>query len=420
MSPHDKRATRVVVIVFFTVFLDLVGFGIIIPLLPLYVKSMGGTAESVGFLFASFSFTQLIATPVLGRLSDRFGRRRVILTSLAGNAMSMGLFAVATDTRLLPILFVSRILAGATAGNISACQAAVADVTQGADRAKAMGRIGAAIMAGMILGPGIGSFVSKWGPAAPPLAAAALAAVDLVAAFFLMPETRVTPETTAVFTDASDATPYRGPQASARPSHFKSSLEILRAPPIARIMLLSFLTFFSMTTLQVALPLIVDARFGWDSSAVGRLFVLFGLVGLVVQGLLIGKMTRRFGAWNLVTASTLASIAGLLGIAAAQTTWTLLAGLVLFGIGLSLMNPLLSTLASERAGPSRQGMVLGVAQSASGLARTIGPIAIGMIYRRISPGASFVGGACAAFLALIVATIARSRDTAPAIEVSET
>ncbi len=151
---HDPRESRVIFIVFVTVFLDLVGFGIIIPFLPLYVKSMGGTAETVGFLFGSFSLTQLIATPILGRVSDRLGRRRVILVSLAGNAASMILFAVASNIRFLPLLFVSRILAGATAGNISACQAAVADVTHGSNRAKGMGRIGAGIGLGMVLGPG--------------------------------------------------------------------------------------------------------------------------------------------------------------------------------------------------------------------------------------------------------------------------
>jgi MFS family permease len=401
------------VIVFFTVFLDLAGFGIIIPLLPLYVKSMSGTAETVGFLFASFSFTQLIATPILGRLSDRYGRRRVVLTSLAGNATSMVLFAVATDTRFLPLLFVSRIVAGATAGNISACQAAVADVTHGADRAKAMGRIGAGIGLGMVLGPAIGSFVSVWGPAAPPLAAATLAAIDLIAAFFLMPETRV------VTGEVRDSPPYRGPQADAQKKPFASILSVLTDPPIARILLLYFLTFLSMTTLQVALPLLATARLGWGSVAVGRMFALFGLLGLIVQGGLIGVMTRKFGAQNLVIAGTIASGAGLLAIAAAQTAGALLGGLAVFGVGLSVTNPLLSTLASERAGPSRRGMVLGFAQSAGGLARTIGPVATGVLYARIGPGAAFVGGACSAFVALVVATIVRARSNAGAVEVTE-
>src|SRR5580698_4009197 len=185
------RASRVVTFVFLTVFLDLIGFGIVIPLFPLYVKSMGGSARTVGVLLGCFSFTQLVATPFLGRLSDRVGRRRVILLSLAGNAVSMVLFALATKVSLLPLLFVSRIVAGATAGNLSACQAAIADVTTGEERARGMGRLGAGIGLGLVLGPALGGQLSRFGMWAPPLGAAAMAVADLVAAFFFMPETHV-------------------------------------------------------------------------------------------------------------------------------------------------------------------------------------------------------------------------------------
>src|SRR5580698_3055098 len=183
------RASRVVTFVFLTVFLDLIGFGIVIPLFPLYVKSMGGSARTVGVLLGCFSFTQLVATPFLGRLSDRVGRRPVILVSLAGNAASMVLFALATKVSLLPLLFVSRILAGATAGNLAACQAAIADVTTGERRAKGMGRLGAGIGLGLVLGPALGGALSHFGLWAPPLGAAGMAVADLVGAFLWMPET---------------------------------------------------------------------------------------------------------------------------------------------------------------------------------------------------------------------------------------
>lgn len=394
-APPDPRESRVVVIVFFTVFLDLVGFGIIIPFLPLYVKSMGGTAETVGFLFASFSVTQLLATPILGRVSDRFGRRRVILLSLAGNAASMVLFAGASELRMLPLLFVSRILAGATAGNIAACQAAVADVTRGSNRARGMGRIGAGIGLGMVLGPVIGAWASKVGPSFPPLAAAGLATLDLVAALVAMPETRVT--------TASRRT--GGAAISPRP-HTLGSL--LAEPRIATVFALYFLTFLYMTTLQVALPLLANARLQWTGEDIGHVFGLFGLIGLIVQGVLIGRMTRAFGAGNLVVAGTAASGVGLSLIAAAHSGAALVGGLTLLGIGLGIANPVLSTLASEYAGSERQGVVLGFAQSAGGLARTVGPIGSGVLYARIGPGASFVGGAIAAGVALLLALGARA------------
>jgi MFS transporter, DHA1 family, tetracycline resistance protein len=401
-SVRDPRETRVVVIVFFTVFLDLVGFGIIIPFLPLYVKSMGGTAETVGFLFASFSVTQMIATPILGRMSDRFGRRRVMLLSLAGNAASMVLFAVASDMRFLPLLFVSRILAGATAGNIAACQAAVADVTHGSNRAKGMGRIGAGIGLGMVLGPVIGAWASKLGPSFPPLAAAALAAIDLIAAFFMMPETRRDRDSATV-SDPGTANAEGG-----RPTLGA----LLSEGPIATVLALYFLTFLYMTTLQVALPLLASTRLRWGAGDIGRVFGLFGFIGLIVQGFLIGRMTRAFGARNLVVAGAVSSMAGLLMIAGAHSGALLIGGLALLGFGLGVTNPVLSTLASEYAGAGRQGVVLGFAQSAGGLARTVGPIGSGILYARVGPGAAFVGGAVAAAGALALSLGVRAAPRA--------
>jgi DHA1 family tetracycline resistance protein-like MFS transporter len=395
-GPHvDPRARRVLIIVFCTVFLDLAGFGIIIPLLPLYVKSMGGTAETVGILLSSFSLTQLVATPILGRLSDRAGRRRVILTSLAGNAASMMLFAAATHLRLLPLLFVSRILAGATAGNLAACQAAVADVTHGELRAKGMGLIGAGIGLGLVLGPVVGGWASRLGPSAPPLVAAALACVDLVAALFLMPETRVV-----------SAEPR--PEVNGPPQPTLGA--VMTQPRILVILALYFLTFLYMTTLQVALPLLANARLAWTAEEVGHVFGLFGLIGLVVQGVLIGRLTRIFGEPNLVVFGAIASMAGLLTIAAAHRAPILVVGLTLLGFGLGVTNPILSTLASNFAGSSRQGVVLGFAQSAGGLARTLGPVGSGILYARVGPGSPFVGGASAALLALALALGIRIRS----------
>lgn len=394
MSDPDPRARRVLFFVFVTVFLDLIGFGIVFPLLPFYVQSMGGSAETVGFLLASFSFTQLVATPFLGRLSDRYGRRPVILLSLAGNAAAMVLFAVATRASMLWLLFASRVLAGATAGNLAACQAAVADVTRTEDRAAGMGRLGAGIGLGMVLGPVLGGSVSKLGPWAPPLVAAALALADLLGALFFMPETRAPREVER--TDAPKPTLW----------------QVLTERRLATVLAMYFLTFLYMTNMQVALALLTRARLAWTAKEVGRVFGLFGLVMFLVQGVLIGRMTRAWGSRPLALAGSLVSMTGLAAIALSHHAPATIAGLALLAFGLGVVNPSLSSVAAELAGGARQGVVLGVAQSSGGLARTVGPMLGGVLFRRVAPGAPFVAGAVSALLAALLAAtlLRRPRD----------
>jgi MFS family permease len=240
----------------------------------------------------------------------------------------------------------------------------------------------------MVLGPALGATASKLGVEAPPLVAAALAALDLLAALVLMPETHP---------PGSPVAP-----AAARKDPFVLRA-LLRDPRIAVVLGLYFLTFLYMTTLQVALPLLANARLGWAAQEIGRVFALFGLMGMVVQGLLIGRMTKTFGASNLVMAGAVSSFTGLLLIAAAHSALVLVGGLSLLGLGLGITNPILSALASEYAGPSRQGLVLGFAQSAGGLARTVGPVGSGFLYAQLGPGAAFVGGAMSALAALLLA-----------------
>ncbi len=381
---------RVVLIVFLTIFLDLIGFGIIIPMLPLYVKSMGGSAQVVGFILSVFSFTQLLATPLLGKLSDRLGRRPVILVSLAGNAASMVIFAVATEARLLPLLFISRIIAGATAGNIAACQAAVADVTEGEERAKGMGRVGAAIGLGMVMGPAVGSALAIVGPWGPPMGAAALALADLVAAFFWMPETR------KIAPKAADPKAANG----------ASLGTLLGDPKILTVFTLYFLMFLAMTNMQVALALLAKERFGWGAKEVGAGFSAFGAISLVIQGLLIGRLVRMFSPIGIAVAGGLTMAAGLLLVAFSGSQTMLVAGIMGIAIGMGVNGPVFSTMASDLAGEGRRGAVLGFAQSSGGLARTVGPALSGFLFTTFSSGAPFLSGALAAtFLAGLALTL---------------
>jgi DHA1 family tetracycline resistance protein-like MFS transporter len=387
----DPRARRVVVFAFVTVFLDMIGFGIIAPLLPLYVSTMGGDAQTVGALFGCFSLTQLLATPWLGRLSDRFGRRPVILLSLAGNALSMFVFALATTREMLPLLFASRILAGATAGNLSACQATIADVTPESDRARAMGTIGAGIGLGMVLGPMVGSALSHFGSWAPPVVAGALATLDLIGAALLMPETNP-PEARAAHV------------AGAGKRRVGSAMrDAIGRRGIPRVLAVYFLIFLGMTNMQVALPLLVAARFDWHETEVGHVFGLLGVASLSVQAFLIGRLSRRFGDAAMIALGGASMAGGLGAIALGSSPWVLLVGVVLVGVSMGVAMPALGAAAARLAAPESRGSVLGIAQSSGGLARTIGPVWSGFLFARLAPTAPFVAGVAAAALALVLA-----------------
>jgi MFS family permease len=395
-SEASRASNRVVSVVFATVFLDLVGFGIVMPLLPLYVERMGSSPQVVGFLFASFSFSQLIATPLLGRLSDRVGRRPVILASLVGNAISMVTFAAATSMAILPLLFASRIVAGLTAGNLSACQAAIADSTDGPARASGMGKIGAGVGLGMVVGPFVGGILSRhWGPQAPPLAAAFFAIADAAFAYFVMPETR----------RPSDAT---APAASRAPDgHHR--IAALGDPHVVLVVAVYFCVFLCLTNLQVALALLVKARFGWNEEEVGHIFALVGAIMLVIQGGLVGRLTRTFAEATLVLTGCALLAGGLTGLGISHSPGGVIAAVCLVAAGFGVTNPVLSSLAARYAGDRDRGAVLGVAQSSGGLARTVGPVACGYLFARVGAGAPFLGGAISAVVAMALLSLLRRR-----------
>ena len=389
----ETASRRVVPFAFLTVFLDLLGFGIILPLLPFYVGQMGGSAETLGILLGCFSLTQLLATPILGRISDRFGRRRVVLVSLAGNALSMVAFALASKLVLLPLLFASRIVAGATAGNISACQAAISDVTRPEERPTAMGRLGAGINLGVTLGPLLASALSGVGIWAPPLAAAALAFVDFVSAFFLMPETlHLRPE-----------------PAAPPPSKTESAMRSLARWPVLSVLFMYFLTFLCLTNLQVALALLAQLRFSWGPREVAWLFTIFAAASFVVQAVLIGRLARRVGEIALVVSGALCTALGMLLIGQARQPAVLVAGVAFFGMGFGATTPVLTSLGSQVARADARGFVLGILQSSGGLARTFGPLLGGVLFQRVAPNAPFLLGVVAALVSIGLALTHRAK-----------
>jgi MFS family permease len=391
MAPVSPRQFRQVeTLVFFTVFLDLVGFGIVIPLLPFYVQSMGGSARTVGVLLGCFSFAQLLATPLLGRHSDLHGRRRVILLSLLANAFAMGLFALASHLLLLPLLFTSRILAGATSGNLAACQATLADISTPETRAQVMGRLGAGIGLGLVLGPMFGGLLAEWGVWLPPLAAGALALLGALGVLVAMPETHP-PEARSATRSASKS-----------PSRWSVFQDAPNRRALLLVLALYFLVFLAMTTLQVALALLAQARLDWGAKEMGYVFALFGGLALIIQGGLIGPLSHAVGEVRLLILGALLLCAGMVGVSLAHRPVPLVGAVALIGAGMGLLQPLLGSLASQAANPSSLGLTLGLAQSSGGLARTVGPMASGSLYSSLGSSAPFTAGA---IIALVVAAL---------------
>jgi DHA1 family tetracycline resistance protein-like MFS transporter len=349
-------------VIFITIFIDLVGFGIVIPVLPFYVESskFNATPRAVGLLFASYSVMQLIFSPILGKLSDRFGRRPVLLLSLIGTGIGFLVLGFATT---LWMLFAGRILDGITGGNISTAQAYIADVTSPEERAKGMGLVGAAFGLGFIFGPPIGGILSRWGIAVPFLFAAALAFSNAILLYFTLPETITADH------------PARVRRVESRWLLMWRSLKQAR---LAFVLLIYFLFVVSFSIMTTTFALYTMHRFDYDALHNGYLFLLIGTIAAVVQGTLIGRLTKRFGEMPLVIVGALMFTLSLAvvpfvgphagGLAA------LLAICGTLAVGNSLAMPVLTSLSSKSVGRSEQGSVLGVTQSAASLARVVGPL----------------------------------------------
>lgn len=343
-------------IIFLTVFIDLIGFGIVIPILPIYAQHFGANETVIGLLLGTYSLMQFLFSPVLGKISDRIGRRPVLLVSLL--ATSAG-FAVMGFAQTIVWLFVGRIIPGISGGNITTAQAYIADITSPEERSHAMGLIGAAFGLGFTLGPAIGGVLSHYFIAAPFLFASGLALFNAILAFFRLPESlpaehRVSPEDRAPINQV-----------------FKHGWHL---PALMGSYFFSIAGFAIMTTI---FALFTEVRFGYDAQKIGVVFMFIGFIGIVVQGGLLRQLLKRQSEKSLAVTGAVLLVIGMALLPQVTGLGTLLAVSAVIGIGNSLMTPTLNGLASRSAERSWQGRVIGLMQSAGSLARCLGPFIAG-------------------------------------------
>jgi DHA1 family tetracycline resistance protein-like MFS transporter len=353
-----------------TVFLDLLGFGLVIPLLGFYAESFDASPSEVTALMAIYSIAQLVAAPVWGMLSDRVGRRPVLLaTILLG---SFGLAAFATSTALWQ-LFLFRGLHGLAAANIGTAQAYVADVTRGADRAKGMGLIGAAFGVGFSLGPWMGGELSAaYGVTAPIWLASALGVLNFVWAFWGLPESR-------------PASASHDPTRAERSIDPRVLWRGLSHPVVGLCLLLTFIAVFAFAMVESTFQLVAEHVWSMDARGVGRLFGVIGLVGIVIQGGLIRRLVPRFGEGRLVAVGYVLSASGLAMMVASAAGWGVWVGAAVMATGTSLTNPSLMSLISRATSADEQGAILGINQSFGALGRATAPLLGGLIFEAASP-----------------------------------
>jgi MFS family permease len=349
-----------------TVFLDLLGFGLVIPLLGFYAEAFDATPGQVTTLMACYSLAQFLAAPSWGALSDRVGRRPVLLATVALGTLCLVGFAQATS---LWQLFVFRTLHGLAAANIGTAQAYVADVTTGPDRAKGMGLVGAAFGVGFSVGPWLGGELSAVSLSAPIWVAAAFGLVNLVWMAFALPESRPGTPTSSV----------------ARSRDPRALFRALGHPVVGHAIALAFLGTFAFAMVESTFQLVAEHVWSYDAPTVGRLFGVIGVVGIVVQGGLLRRLVPRYGEARLLRWGYAINAVGVTILATASPGVPVVAGAGVMALGTSLIGPNLNALLSRATSADEQGWVLGTSQSFASLARALAPLLGGWSYTALGP-----------------------------------
>jgi DHA1 family tetracycline resistance protein-like MFS transporter len=375
-------------IVFTTVVIDLVGFGIVLPILPLWAETFGASPVQIGLITASYAVMQLLFAPVWGRLSDRYGRRPIILVSLAGSAASALMIGLAGT---LLVLFVARVLQGIAGASYAAAQAYVADVTSKEERARGMGMIGAAFGLGFILGPAFGAVFSAVDERLPFFVAAGLAALNWLIAYRRLPES-LRPGSTAAPTP-----------------RLAAMRRALGSRELAPLVWLSFVATFAFVGMESTFALFGERRFEYDAVEMGLLFTYIGVLAAVGQGLLVGRFVARWGESRVLVAGLAGTAVGLAVTALAYDLWLLLVGLLFLAVASGLVFATTTALISLAVDDRDQGVILGLNASVGSAARIAGPVVAALLFQHAGIAVPLVVGA--ALFAVCAAAAIRVRTT---------
>jgi MFS transporter, DHA1 family, tetracycline resistance protein len=349
-------------------------------LLPFYAETFGATPVVIGLLFAVFSVCQLVAAPALGDLSDRYGRRPILIFSLAGTVVSFVMMALAHS---LTMLFLARIVDGLSGGNISTARAYVADVTEPKDRARAYGLIGAAFGLGFILGPALSGILSTISYTAPVWAAAIITLVATGVAWAWLPETV-----------------HRAHAGTGMP--FKYLPELIKRAGLRRMLAIDFMYWFAFAVFQTTFALFAARRFGFNVSQTGYFFAAFGVLGAVVQGGLIRPIVQRFGDIDTFRVGLVCAAVGLVGSTLAHSVTTLSLALVPLALGIGFGHPTVASLVSRAARGDEQGRVQGTASALESLGRTVGPVWGNSSLQHVSDATPYISAAALLMMTMLL------------------
>lgn len=392
-SAANKKALS---LIFVIVVLDLMGAGILIPVIPYIVHEYRTDAATVGWLSTSFSIAQFLASPVLGVLSDRYGRRPVLLLSILGTAFGYFLFGLGGS---LTVLFIARIIDGATGGNISTAQSYIADITPPEDRAKSFGLIGAAFGLGFIAGPALGGLLSHISLQAPAYAAGVLALATCIAGYFVLPESLPTDQRRVHPFTAADINP------------FQLVVTGLRRHGLRALMAAIFFINLAFSGLQSNFAVFTMVRFHLGPSDNAILFAFLGVLAAFFQGYLIRRMIPRFGENRLATWGLAISSLGFFLVSGSTLVWMLYAAIAVIALGNSFAVPSLTGLVSKQVSAREQGFFLGVTQSVAAFTRVIGPLWAGFSFDWWGPPSPYWTGALFILAGVVAVILARPRDS---------